>query len=107
MSFNKNKNELIQEEKFVNEANIEFKINSIRNRLLGEWAANLMHLDKSHTESYIKDVIKSDLEIPGDTDVINKVYEDLQKFGSKLSKAEIKQKVIEFNAQAKKELFNK
>ena len=54
-----------------------FRIQNRRNKLLGIWAAELMGLSGGEAESYIKDVIMSDMEKPGDDDVHDKVYADL------------------------------
>ena len=66
------------ENKFAHEQNITFKIDVLRNKLLGAWAADLKGLDKDKTEEYIKDVVKSDFKKAGDEDVFEKLKDDLE-----------------------------
>ena len=65
------------EQKYKHDQDMLFRIQNRRNKLLGIWAAELMGLSGSEAESYIKDVIMSDMEKPGDDDVHDKVYADL------------------------------
>ena len=66
------------ENKFAHDQNINFKIDVLRNKLLGAWAADLKGLDKDKTEEYIKDVVKSDFQKAGDEDVFEKLKDDLE-----------------------------
>ena len=66
------------ENKFAHEQNINFKIDVLRNKLLGAWAADLKGLDEDKTEEYIKDVVKSDFQKAGDEDVFEKLKDDLE-----------------------------
>ena len=66
------------ENKFAHEQNITFKIDVLRNKLLGAWAADLKGLDEAKTEEYIKDVVKSDFQKAGDEDVFEKLKDDLE-----------------------------
>jgi hypothetical protein len=65
------------ETKFAHDEEMKFRITARRNRLLGEWAARQMGLSEAETESYAKDVVRSDFEEAGDQDVIRKVLGDL------------------------------
>ena len=66
------------ENKFAHEQNLTFKIEALRNKLLGAWAAELKGLDEDETEHYIKDVVKSDFQEAGDEDVFRKLKGDLK-----------------------------
>jgi hypothetical protein len=65
------------ESKFAHDEEMKFRIAARRNRLLGEWAARKMGLSEVETESYAKDVVRSDFEEAGEHDVISKVLGDL------------------------------
>lgn len=69
------------EAKFAHDEEMKFRIVARRNRLLGEWAARQMGLTEVEAESYAKDVIRSDFEEAGETDVIRKVLGDLTAAG--------------------------
>ena len=68
------------ENKFAHEQHLTFKIEALRNKLLGAWAAELRGLDEDETEQYIKDVVKSDFQEAGDEDVFRKLKNDLEGF---------------------------
>ena len=69
------------ENKFAHDEEMRFRIAARRNRLLGEWAARKMGLSEAETESYAKDVVRSDFEELGDESVIRKVLGDLTSAG--------------------------
>ena len=66
------------ENKFAHEQNVTFKIEALRNKLLGAWAAQVKGLDKDKTEEYIREVVKSDFQEAGDEDVFRKLKADLE-----------------------------
>ena len=66
------------ENKFAHEQNKTFRIEALRNRMLGAWAAEVKGLNEDETEQYIKDVIKSDFQEAGDEDVFRKLQDDLE-----------------------------
>ena len=66
------------ENKFAHEQNLTFKIEALRNKLLGTWAAEVKGLDQGETEEYVKEVVKSDFQEAGDEDVFRKLKADLE-----------------------------
>ena len=87
------------ERKFALDQEQEFKAGARRNRLLGEWAAELMGLnDKA---DYAKAVVKSDFEQPGDEDVLRKVAGDLKGSGVNVGEGEVRRKMDELLALAR------
>ena len=66
------------ENKFAHEQNLTFKIEALRNKLLGTWAAEVRGLDKEKTDDYIREVVKSDFQEAGDEDVFRKLKADLE-----------------------------
>jgi len=69
------------EAKYARDEEMQFRITARRNRLLGEWAARQMGLSEVESESYAKDVVRSDFEEAGEHDVIRKVLGDLTAAG--------------------------
>ena len=90
------------ERKFALDAEQEFKANARRNRLLGEWAAELMGLE--NPAEYAKAVVKSDFEQPGDEDVLRKVAGDLKGSGVAVGEGEVRRKMDELLAQAREQI---
>jgi len=61
------------EDKFVHDETLLFKAAARRNKLLGLWAAEKLGLMGDEAQAFAEDVIKCDLEEPGDDDVFRKV----------------------------------
>jgi hypothetical protein len=76
------------ENKFAHDAELKFKIEARRNKLLGLWAAEILCKDG---DAYAKEVIASDFEEAGDEDVFNKVRADL---GDDVSDEDIREKMV-------------
>jgi hypothetical protein len=64
------------ERKFAHDEELKFKATARRNRLLGLWAATEMGVGGDEAQAYAREVIKADLEIPGDEDVFRKIRRD-------------------------------
>ena len=92
------------ETKFVQDADLQFRLKAKRNKLIGEWAAE--RLEKDNKEDYIKEVRESDLEKPGDEDIIEKLLEDFKKAEYSLSREELLLKFSEFENKAKEDLIS-
>jgi hypothetical protein len=88
------------EKKFAHDADLQFKAESRRNKMLAEWAAGLMGITGTDVEDYVKAVRKADLAEKGDQDVIRKVLGDLSAKGVKTTEAEIVKKMHEMLAIA-------
>lgn len=78
------------EKKFTHDAELKFKAEARRNRLLGAWAAKELGLSGADADAYVKAVIKSDLEKPGDDDVFQKVRTDFDAKNIKQSDTQIR-----------------
>jgi hypothetical protein len=65
------------ENKFAHDAEMQFKAEARRNKLLGLWAAELMGKSGQEAADYAKEVVKADFEEAGHEDVVRKVSGDL------------------------------
>ena len=65
------------EAKFAHDAEMQFKAEARRNKLLGLWAAELMGKSGDAAAAYAIEVVKSDFEEAGDEDVFRKLSGDL------------------------------
>jgi hypothetical protein len=91
------------ESKFAHDADMQFKAEARRNKLLGLWAADLMGLSGEAAAEYAKEVIKSDFEEAGHEDVYRKVSGDL---GAKVDESTIRTKMTELMVEAKSQLMS-
>ena len=81
------------EAKYQHDQEAQFKIRAIRNKLVGEWAASLIKPEDE--EIYVKEVRLSDLEKPGDDDIIDKLLNDFELKNLGIEKLEIIKKIEE------------
>lgn len=93
------------ENKFAHDQEMAFRITARRNRLVGEWAAELMGLTAEETDSYAKSVVQADFEEVGDEDVIRKLLGDLTGAGVDVDDARIRQVLEEKTVEARRQLI--
>ena len=92
------------EAKYKHDQEAQFKIQAIRNKLVGEWAASL--IKPENEEIYVKEVRVSNLEKPGDDDLIGKLLSDFESKNHDIKREEIIKKIEEC-ARLAVEKFNK
>lgn len=90
------------EKKYAHDAEMQFKAEARRNKLLGLWAAELLGKSGDDAAAYAMEVVKSDFEEAGHEDVYRKVSGDL---GDKADEETIRAKMKELMRVAKKEVF--
>lgn len=98
-----NDREKAQEAKFAHDAELRFKAEARRNKLLGIWAAELM--GHSDPQAYAAEVIASDFEEAGDEDVFRKISGDLQDKGATVSETDIRAKMAELISVAQQQIL--
>ena len=91
------------ENKFAHDAEMQFKAEARRNKLLGLWAAELLGKSGDEADAYAKEVILSDFEEAGDDDVLRKVAGDL---GDRADAATIRTKMDELMRVAQEQIMN-
>ena len=91
------------ENKFAHDAEMQFKAEARRNKLLGLWAAELLGKSGDDAADYAKEVVASDFEEAGDEDVYRKVSGDL---GDLASEETIRAQMKSLMAEAKAQLMD-
>ena len=91
------------ENKFAHDAEMQFRVEARRNRLLGLWAAEMLGLPGDEANGYATEVIKADFAEAGDQDVLRKVSDDL---GDRASDQEVRQKMDELLVAAKAQIHD-
>ena len=91
------------ENKFAHDEELKFKVNSKRNKYLGEWASEILGKKNKEKEEYILEVIRSDFTEPGDEDIIKKLSQDLK--DKNISENDIREKLDELLQIAKKDFL--
>jgi len=90
----------VLEEKFFHDADLQFKAEARRNRMLGLWVAEQLGKGAEEAEAYVAQVVAADLRGPGDGDVVKKVLDDLSAANIVLDEAGLRAKMREFLEQA-------
>lgn len=78
------------ENKFAHDAELRFKAEARRNRMLGRWAAERMGITGAQADAYASDVVKADFQEAGDEDVLRKVSADFADKGVAISDTELR-----------------
>ncbi len=81
------------ENRFKHDQELEFKANARRNKLLGQWASELMGISGDAAEAYAKEVVISDFDRPGDDDVLEKVLGDFTDKGVDMSTSKLRKEM--------------
>ena len=92
------------EAKYAHDQETLFKIGARRNKLLGQWMAGQLGLEEDDVDDYAKAVIISDFEKPGDEDVFEKVWADVQEKGLGLSEDVVRQKMQDLLETAREQV---
>ena len=95
------------EAKFKLDQEAEFRITARRNKLLGTWLAEKLGLNGSEIDGFVASVIASDLEEPGDEDVIRMCMTSIQEREASITDDDIRSKIIKFNEEAHRQILNK
>ena len=91
------------EKKFAHDEELKFKVDSKRNKYLGEWVSKKLGYDSEKTKEYIQSVIKADFQEAGDEDVFRKIKEDLKDHS--IDDNDIRLKMEELNEKAKSDFM--
>jgi hypothetical protein len=83
------------ENRFAHDAELQFKAESRRNKLLGLWAAGLLGRTGAAADAYAKEVIAADFEKAGDSDVFAKIRRDFDAAGVQQSDHQIRRTMDE------------
>ncbi len=93
------------EKKFEKDQELQFKAQARRNRLLGQWAAELMGMKGEAADAYAKEVVRADFEKPGEEDVFDKIMADFKAKGVTQSEHQVRRKMDELLGVAKHQLM--
>ncbi len=92
------------EAKFAHDAELRFKAEARRDKLVGRWAAEHLGLEGEKAEEYAGSLIVADLEEPGDEDVFRKLRADFDAAGVEMDDETIRRRLDELFAVAIEEI---
>ncbi len=88
------------ENKFAHDEALRFKAEARRNKLLGQWAGELLGKSGEEVDAYSREVVRADFEEPGDEDVFRKIRADFDAAGIDQSDHQIRRTMDEFMEEA-------
>ena len=91
------------EKKFAHDEEFKFKVDSRRNKYLGQWASQKLGDNAEEAKEYIQSVIKAAFQEAGDEDVFRKIKADLKDHN--VSDEEIRNKMKELDEKAKSDFI--
>jgi hypothetical protein len=94
-----------EEAKFAHDADMLFRIQARRNRLVGEWAADRMSLSPAEREAYAKSIVQADFEEASDEDVVRKLLGDLTSAGVETDESEVRAALEAKHVEARRMLM--
>lgn len=95
------------ERKFAHDAEMQFKAEARRNKLLGLWAAGKMGImNPAEAMGYAQEVVTADFEEAGHEDVFRKVWGDFQAKGAECTEQELRTQMSNFLVEAKAQLMS-
>jgi hypothetical protein len=91
------------EAKFAHDAEMNFKAEARRNKLMGLWVADILGKTGDDADAYAAEVVKADFEEAGHEDVMRKLMGDL---GDRVAEDDLRAKYAELLAVAKGQLMD-
>jgi hypothetical protein len=88
------------EAKFARDAELRFKAEARRNKLLGLWAAEKLGKSGPDADAYAREVVAADFEEAGDEDVFRKIRGDFDAAGVEQSDHQIRRTMSELLGEA-------
>jgi hypothetical protein len=95
-----------EEARFAHNAELQFKAEARRNKLLGIWVAELLSLSGDDARAYAAEVVAADFEEAGDEDVFRKVSADLKAKNINIADDVIRQKMMSLVSVARDQVLN-
>ncbi|WP_210282132.1 DUF1476 domain-containing protein [Mesorhizobium sp. RMAD-H1] len=92
------------EKKFAHDAELKFKAEARRNKLLGLWAAEKLGKTGDDAAAYAKEVVAADFEEAGDEDVFRKIRADFDAAGVQQSDHQIRRTMEELLVEAVRQI---
>jgi len=90
---------------FARDEEMQFKVHARRDKLLGQWAAEKLGLSPAETEAYCRDLVHTDFEMVGDTDIAKRLLGDLTAAGIDVDEATIRGQIELKTVEARRQLI--
>jgi hypothetical protein len=93
-----------EETRFKHQQELAFKARNRGNKLFGLWVAQQLGLSGEEAESYARDVVIADFDLPGDEDIFTKVRADLEVKSIEISEHVLQKRLQELRQAAAEQI---
>jgi len=69
------------EDKYSHDDELNFKVNIRTHKLLGLWAAELMHMNNTDAQAYADDIVQKDFNSSSENNIIARILNDVSAVG--------------------------
>ncbi len=90
------------ETKFAHDAELRFRAQALRDRMLGEWAAGLLDLSGEDAAAYARELIAADLTPGGGREMLERLKRDLEGIASE---SDIRNRMAEAEVEARRQVL--
>ena len=91
------------EKKFAKDQELQFKVAARSNKYIAEFVSSKLGKSEKDKESYIKEIIKADMEEAGNEDVFRKIKKDFQEASISIEDSEIREQMEKALLRAKED----
>ena len=85
---------------FTFEATLDFQVRARRDRLVAQWAGELMALQGEVLDAYVASVVHTDLSVASGADLYQKILSDLADHDAAVQPQEVRLKIAALTEQA-------
>jgi hypothetical protein len=93
-----------EETRYKHQQELAFKARNRGNKMFGLWVAQQLGLSGDEAESYARDVIIADFDLPGDEDIFTKVRADLEAKSVEISDHVLQKRLQELRQAAAEQI---
>ena len=93
-----------EETRFKHQQELAFKARNRGNKMFGLWVAQQLGLSGEEAESYARDVVIADFDLPGDEDIFTKVRADLEAKSIEMSDHVLQKRLQELRQAAAEQI---
>lgn len=94
------------ESKFKHDEELKFRIAARTAKLFGQWVAQELGLTPEKVAEYGKEMVSTQLDAPGNEDILAKAESDLKAAGKDYTRHSLDTKVSQLEVQAKEQLMS-
>jgi len=94
------------ENKFKHDEELKFKVDSRLAKLFGLWIAEQLSLGDEQAQAYAKQMVMTQMDSPGNDDIIDKGLSDLKGAGKNFERHTLEIQITHLEAKAKEQIMN-